>query len=236
MKSKVYTSTAVMFSPKIDNLTPRQFKMYYEMLCQADSDGFLPNIKLVRGITKKDIEKFIEVGAILEAGEVYLIADWWVHNKKDKHHYTEGAYTSLLSKFSLNEKGAYYAVSEGEKSLQVDSKYSVVESKVKESKGKESKVVSQPLPFNDPEETETVFKKGDYEKVHLYNMVVDFARDEHIQTSEKSVRKFIRYNLDKNKEVFSYPDRWRANFRKWAELEKDPTAIVGSEHFNHLGG
>lgn len=230
MKSKVYTSTAVMFSHKIDNLTPRQFKMYYEMLCQADSDGFLPNIKLVRGITKKDIEKFIEVGAILEAGEVYLIADWWVHNKKDKHHYTEGAYTSLLSKFSLNEKGAYYAVSEGEKSLQVDSKYSVVESKGKEKKGKESNAPR--FNYEDPEE----LRNGIFMKT-IYQKVLDFAREEKIQTSEKSIRKFIEYNTTKHTPNFFLKDEnWKKQFRRWAEHEMGDVGIVGSEHFEHLGG
>ena len=187
MKSKVCTSPAVMFSPKIDDLTARQFKMYYEMLCLADADGFIPNMKLVRGITKKDIDKFTEVGAIIKVDDVYLIADWWVHNNKDKRNYREGPYTRLLSKLSLNEKGAYYAGSEGVISLTSDCNQSLSESKVKESNVKESKVTSPPLPFEDTEGTETVFKEGDFEKVTLYHLVLDFARDEHIQTSEKSI-------------------------------------------------
>ena len=233
MKSKVYTSPAVMFSPKIDDLTPRQFKMYYEMLCQADSDGFLTNIKMIRGITSKDIQKFIEVEAILEVDGEYVVVDWWVHNNKVKHNYRQGTHTEALQKLSLNQKGAYFKASEGEISLTSVCDQSLSKVKLSESNIREVSS-TPPLPFNDPEETETVFKKD--EKVfenYMYGKILEYARQNKIQTSEASIRKFIQYN---DRKVFLDMDKWQRRFVGWAKQEKNPTAIVGSEHFEHLGG
>lgn len=219
-----------MFSHKIDDLTPRQFKMYYEMLCAADADGFIENIKLVRGITKKDIEKFIEVGAIFEVDGVYLIADWWIHNKKDKYHYKQGLCSEHLEKFGLNKKGAYYRLSEGESRLQRVENESVSKVKLSESNIREVSS-NEPLPFNSLPETETVLEEEGVFENYMYQKILDFAKEERIQTSEASIRKFIQYN---DRQIFLDPKTWQRMFAGWAKKEMNPTAVVGSEHFDNL--
>ena len=246
MAKKRMMSDAVYYSDAFLALKPLDKLLYTYLVLSADDDGMLNGVRYqvhVAGARNVNLKNLIEAGFVLECGNgIYAITHWHVMNviKNRKPTFYTREFNSIFldeNNQYITKKSAENAGSEDFFGLKNEPKNGplVQYSSVQVNTSKNS-TVSPPLPFEEPEGTETVFKEGDFEKVTLYHLVLDFARDEHIQTSEKSIRKFIRYNLDKNKEIFRYPDRWRSNFRKWAELEKDPTAIVGSEHFDHLGG
>lgn len=227
-------SDAVYYSDAFIGLKPLDKLLYTYLVLSADDDGMLNGVNYhmnVAGARKANLQRLVDSGFLIDLGNgIYAITHWHVMNTIKNHRPT--IYKKEFQRLFLNENREYFtkesaknAGSEGFFGLPVQ--YSTVQSNTIQN----SSVNTPPPSDSPPGETETVNKKSfeDY----MYQKILDFAKDEKIQTSETSVRKFIQYN---QREVFLDPKTWQRMFKGWASKELNPTAIVGSEHFDNLGG
>lgn len=229
MAKKRMISDAVYYSDAFIGLKPLDKLLYTYLVLSADDDGMLNGVSYhmsIAGARKANLQHLVDTGFLIALDNgIYAITHWNVMNTIKNHRPT--IYQKEFQRLFLNENREYFtkesaknAGSEGFFVLPVQS--STVQSNIVQ-----NSPVSKPPPDDSLPRTETAFEN------YMYQKILDYAKAERIQTSEASIRKFIQFN---KREVFLDAKQWKRMFTGWAKKELNPTAIVGSEHFENLGG
>lgn len=234
MAKKRMISDSVYYSDAFIALKPLDKVLYTYLVLSADDDGMLNGVSYhmnVAGARKANLQRLVDSGFLIAFDNgIYAITHWNVMNTIKNRRPT--LYNKEFQRLFLNENREYFTKESAENAGSEAFFVPSVQSSTVQSNTVQYSPVDAPLPFNSPEETETVLKKETFEN-YMYGKILEYARENKIQTSEASIRKFIQYN---DRQVFLDMDKWQRRFVGWAKQEKNPTAIVGSEHFEHLGG
>ena len=233
MAKKRMISDAVYYSDAFIALKPLDKLLYTYLVLSADDDGMLNGVSYhmnVAGARKANLQRLVDSGFLIAFDNgIYAITHWNVMNTIKNRRPT--LYNKEFQRLFLNENREYFTKESAENAGSGQFFVPPVQSSLVQSNTVQNSPVDTPPPFDKP--TETVFEKEKVFEDYMYAKILDYAKERRIQTSEASIRKFIQYN---DRHVFLDEKAWKRMFAGWAKKEKDPTAIVGSEHFDHLGG
>ena len=110
MAGKRCLSREILGSGAFTSLPPRAQLLYIQMVFEADGDGVVANIvpaMAYAGASKKDLKTLVDARFVLEAGRVWVVKHWWIHNTFRRDRYKPSAWTEDLERLYVREDGVY---------------------------------------------------------------------------------------------------------------------------------
>ena len=155
MRQHRMINTKIFTDDRFTSLPPRARVLYAELICYADDDGFVGNLRALVS-RKSHMQPLIDAGYVhvFDKGPA-VVLHWYCHNAVKPSHAKETIYEAEKALLTQDKQGLYRLKTQEELSGNLPSKEK--ESEVKKNEGKESE--EKEIKVNEREENKSEEKE-----------------------------------------------------------------------------